>query len=223
MSGGRKQFIADQYWETVLHELEGTLDQCKHGRKRTRPPTPPPWSEKHYSAYLHAATDPQVIDTPARPTSQATTASPLFGRRVPALLHALAEVLTYVIGSAAPERNSPLTQLLSNIDILFIDHELRHGLYDPKGLFILMGQLLKAHCAPMRDGKVDIMVAVAKGDLNPSGLFGPHFSTSEFLPFTDKQRSVRRTIASLRLCFEILEVMKLVSCCFHLFILSRFS
>lgn len=209
MNGGRKQYIADQYWDSVLHELEHALDKYKqhNHNKRTRPPTPPPWSEKYYSAYLHAGIDPQAVDSPIH----STVSSPASVRRVPALLCTLTEVLSYVIGSVSSERSLSLSQVLSGIDILFIDHELRHGLYEPAGLFTLMGQLLKAHCAPMRDGKVDVMVAVAKGDLNPSGLFGPPFSTSEFLPFTDGQRSIRRTVASLRLCFEILELMKLVT------------
>ncbi|GJJ15649.1 hypothetical protein Clacol_009927 [Clathrus columnatus] len=225
MTGGRKHYIANQYWSAVLDELEHALLESipprSLAKKRTRPPTPPPWSEKHYSAYLHAATDPHVIDA----LNPAVISPPLPGRRLPALLITLVEVLTYVIGPVASEKTQalPLSQILSNIDILLIDRELRYGLYEPAGLFNLIGQLLKAHCAPMRDGKVDVMVAVAKGSLNPSGLFGPAFSTaSEFHPPTDKQRSIRRTIGSLRICFEILELMKLDIANHHLHHLRPF-
>jgi hypothetical protein len=78
------------------------------------------------------------------------------------------------------------------LDVDFIEQEMRHGLYDPSGAFEVIGQILKSHCAPMRDPAVDAMVQLAMTCV-PGGGGG-------------KAEAVR----AIRECFELLELMKLV-------------
>lgn len=58
---------------------------------------------------------------------------------------------------------------------------------------MVIGEVLKAHCAPMRDQAVDAMVALAE-KCGPGG-----------------GGSNADAVAAMRKCFEILELMKLVS------------
>ncbi len=37
------------------------------------------------------------------------------------------------------------------LDVDLIEQRMRHGRYDPSGAFEVIGQILKSHCAPMRD------------------------------------------------------------------------
>ena len=97
------------------------------------------------------------------------------------------------------------------LDVDFIEQEMRHGLYDPSGAFEVIGQILKSHCAPMRDPAVDAMVQLAQS-CAPGGGGG-------------KAEAVR----AIRECFELLELMKLVRACLFLplphvvHVLSRIS
>ncbi|KAF8754960.1 T-complex protein 11 [Rhizoctonia solani] len=74
----------------------------------------------------------------------------------------------------------------ASADPALIAQELRHGVFDSRGVFKNLGSVLKQHCAPMRDRAVEMMVAVAS---RPGG-----------------------GVRAVRMCFEILELMKLVSC-----------
>jgi hypothetical protein len=71
----------------------------------------------------------------------------------------------------------------AHLDVALIAQELQHGVFDFAGTLHYIADTLKAHCAPVRDELVDQMRC--------AGLSG-HFSQS------------------LRLCFELLERMKLV-------------
>jgi hypothetical protein len=81
------------------------------------------------------------------------------------------------------------------LDVDLIEQEMRHGLFDPSGAFEVIGQILKSHCAPMRDPAVDAMVQLAM-TCAPGGGGG-------------KAEAVR----AIRECFELLELMKLVRPC----------
>jgi hypothetical protein len=83
--------------------------------------------------------------------------------------------------------------LRSVFDPELIQQELKHNLFDPSGLFIVIGQTLKSHCAPMRDRDVDAMVEIAKTCAPGGGGCK-----------ADAVRAVRK-------CLDILELMKLVS------------
>lgn len=107
--------------------------------------------------------------------------------------------------STNPQRTRQLhdqaLRLRSVLDPDLISQELQHGLYDPSGTFRVIGEVLKAHCAPMRDQAVDRMVELA-GRCGPGGT-GGH----------------REAVEAMRKCFEVLEMMKLVS----LFFFAGFS
>ncbi|GAB1520819.1 Protein SOSEKI 1 [Rhizoctonia solani] len=101
----------------------------------------------------------------SRPTSSRTLPS-----RIPPLVNELCAVLQSVVHSASA-------------DPALIAQELRHGVFDSRGVFKNLGSVLKQHCAPMRDRAVEMMVAVAS---RPGG-----------------------GVRAVRMCFEILELMKL--------------
>ncbi|CAE6440130.1 unnamed protein product [Rhizoctonia solani] len=101
----------------------------------------------------------------SRPTSSRTLPS-----RIPPLVNELCHVLQSVVHSASA-------------DPTLIAQELRHGVFDSRGVFKNLGAVLKQHCAPMRDRAVEMMVAVAG---RPGG-----------------------GVRAVRMCFEILELMKL--------------
>jgi hypothetical protein len=69
------------------------------------------------------------------------------------------------------------------MDILLIAQELEHGIMNPTSLIHYVATLFKTNCAPCRDAKVDEMIQTCeKGDV----------------------------CGTLRHCFEIVELMKLV-------------
>ncbi|KAG9127109.1 hypothetical protein FRC07_000613, partial [Ceratobasidium sp. 392] len=90
--------------------------------------------------------------------------------RIPPLVNELCQVLHSVVHSATA-------------DAALIAQELRHGVFDSRGVFRTLGAVLKQHCAPMRDRAVEMMVSVAA---RPGG-----------------------GVRAVRMCLEILELMKL--------------
>lgn len=76
-------------------------------------------------------------------------------------------------------------------DPQLIHQELLHNIFEPGGVFKSIGDVLKAHCAPMRDCMVSNMVATAQ-DQSKDGK--------------------SRTVKAIRMCMDILELMKLVRC-----------
>jgi hypothetical protein len=83
--------------------------------------------------------------------------------------------------------------LRSIFDPELIEQELQHGVFDPSGLFRVIGETLKSHCAPMRDRAVESMVEVAESCAPGRG--------------GGKIEAIR----VVRQCLDILELMKLVS------------
>ncbi|KAI0061713.1 Tcp11-domain-containing protein [Artomyces pyxidatus] len=194
----RKRDQAETYWRAVLLELE-TGCTCVtfdiHGRPHSlvcvckRLPTPP--------------ADPVIACLPLR--RRLTLRMP---SRIRPLLKELLVVLLSIIKpqasavSSVQGGNVPYQQrvkqhaeqaqkLRSVLDAELIDQEMKHGLYDPSGTFRVIGEVLKSHCAPMRDQAVDSMVQMA--DRCAPGGGG----------------SKADAIAAMRECFEILELMKL--------------
>ena len=92
------------------------------------------------------------------------------------------------------EHAAQAAYMRSVFDPELIEQELRHELFDPSGLFLTIGRTLKSHCAPMRDRAVENMIAVAQS-CAPSG-----------------GGSKADAVKAVRLCMDILEFMKLVSC-----------
>jgi hypothetical protein len=87
------------------------------------------------------------------------------------------------------EHTEQAKHIRSLFDPDLIEQELKHGVFDPSGLFQVIGATLKAHCAPMRDYAVDSMVEAAKAC----------------------NATTRDAVKVIRNCLEILELMKLVS------------
>ena len=78
------------------------------------------------------------------------------------------------------------------LDADLIQQEVEHGLFDPSGVFQSIGDIIRCYCAPMRDHAVNQMVALAQS-CAPGGS-------------GTKADAVR----AIRMCFEIMELMKLV-------------
>ncbi|KAF8606939.1 Tcp11-domain-containing protein [Ceratobasidium sp. AG-I] len=103
-------------------------------------------------------------------SSGSGSSRPAHPSRIPALVTELCEVLQSVVHTATA-------------DAALIAQELRHGVFDSRGVFKTLGAVLKQHCAPMRDRAVETMVGVAA---RPGG-----------------------GVRAVRMCLEILELMKL--------------
>lgn len=186
--------------------------------KPVRPPgTPPPWAEDHYHEAYHKAWE-DADDCDFSSSSQTSTDEPPPpnppSRLVP-MLTELVEVIRSIVGTSCvvplppqpqmhagmcsarplPSFASDAEHVLSQFDPELIEQELRRGLFDPSGLFALIGETLKRHCAPMRDRQVDVMINIANG--------------------SEETDPTERAVRTFRMCFEILELMKLVSTLLH--------
>ena len=91
----------------------------------------------------------------------------------------------------AKEHSQHAAYIREIFDPSLIYQELNHKVFNPSGLFLHIGDLLKNHCAPMRDRSVDDLMELAQ----QPGLEG---------------------LKAFRSCLELLEQMKLV--CLFLFI-----
>jgi len=90
------------------------------------------------------------------------------------------------------EHSAQAAYIRSIFDPALIEQELKHDVFDPSGLFRVIGSTLKGHCAPMRDRAVETMVQAAHA-CAPGGT-----GTKE------------DAVKAVRMCMEILELMKLV-------------
>lgn len=99
-----------------------------------------------------------------------------------------------------PPPPEPAPQHPDQLSVLLDEHrvfdDVRRGTYDHVPLFRYIGQLLKEHCAPMRDARIDNMVAFAC-DGPPADPARP--------PTTASWKS--HVLQAIRMCFEILELM----------------
>ncbi|KAH9854687.1 T-complex protein 11-domain-containing protein [Lenzites betulinus] len=201
-SSRRKRDLADHYWLTIVRELETgctctTVDV--HGKL----------------AELRCVCDP-APHAPEKPTVKylpGHLATVRTHSRIRPLLTELLEVLISIIqpprapALRPPELLFPPAQqhpqfqqnvvhialLRQHLDPDLILQEISHGLFDPSGLFQVIGDIIRRHCAPMRDGAVDQMVGLARACAPGGG--------------GTKLDAVR----AIRMCFEIMELMKLVS------------
>lgn len=97
--------------------------------------------------------------------------------------------------SQMQEHAAQAAHMRSVFDPELIEQELKHELFDPSGLFRSIGVTLKSHCAPMRDRAVEAMVEVAQS-CRPGG-----------------GGTKADAVKAVRMCLDILELMKLVSLC----------
>ncbi|KAI0770308.1 T-complex protein 11-domain-containing protein [Fomes fomentarius] len=199
-SSRRKRDLADNYWLAIVRELEcgctcTTLDA--NGRLAER--------------RCACSVVPLPTDRPMLAFSTGNMMTVRTPSRIRPLLHELLEVLVSIIQPAQPPSTRPpellfppppqhpqfqqnvahVVLLRQLLDPALIQQEIDHGLFDPSGVFQAIGDIIRCHCAPMRDAAVDQMVALARS-CAPGGT-------------GTKLDAVR----AIRMCFEIMELMKL--------------
>jgi hypothetical protein len=106
-------------------------------------------------------------------------------RRIPIMFRTIQEVLK----SLVPDRDH--ARVDEHLDVPMLMQEIQRGVCDLVRLAEWMSQLLKEHCAPMRDGLVDGMVSTIRSGVG--------------------EYSSAQIVDGLRELFAILETMKLVS------------
>ena len=196
-SGRRKRDLSDKYWHAVAQELETGCTCVSFDFQ---------WKPHDLICVCHRVPVPQASTPTYCPSRRAITLR--MPSRIRPLLTEFLEVLLFVIQpltSISGTYANPSTlqtqieqhagqaaHLRSLFDPELIQQELRHELFDPSGLFTVIGQTLKSHCAPMRDSAVDAMVEAAKACAPGRG--------------GTKADAVR----AVRMCLDILELMKLV-------------
>lgn len=104
-------------------------------------------------------------------------------RRIPIMFRTIQDVLK----SLVPERDH--ARVDEHLDVPMLMREIQRGICDLTRLAEWMAQLLKEHCAPMRDGIVDGMVAIIRAGV--------------------AENSSTHIVDGLRELFGILETMKL--------------
>lgn len=198
-SSRRKRDLADNYWLAIVRELECgctcfTMDL--HGRPCERicvcRSLPLPVGR---SVYAYTAENRITVRAPSR-------IRPLLQELLEVLISIIQPVVSKSTGVCVQPSSLQLqvqqnvahvTMLRSVLDADLIQQEIDHRLFDPSGVFLTIGDIIRCHCAPMRDHAVDQMVALARS-CAPGGT-------------GTKVDAVR----AIRLCFEIMELMKLVS------------
>jgi hypothetical protein len=80
-------------------------------------------------------------------------------RRIPQMFGTIKEILKHLV----PERDQPSVD--EHLDVPMVMQEIEKGVFDFVSIAVWLAQLLKCHCAPMRDEMVDRMVdRVRNGD-----------------------------------------------------------
>lgn len=191
--------MSEKYWNAIVREVESgctcvsfdargklqrTVCACSHL------PQPPSSPVAAYSAPMNVVT----LRMPSR---------------IRDLLSEFLEVLLLVIQplskvsgmyvnpntfqSQMQEHEAQAEYIRSLFDPTLIEQELKHEVFDPSGLFAVIGTTLKGHCAPMRDAAVESMMKAAHA-CAPGGT-----------------GTKRDAVMALKMCMELLELMKLVS------------
>ena len=199
-SSRRKRDLAEKYWAAVVQEIEKNGCTCVSFDSRGKPHQP----------VLCICSLPGISSTPTLQQIQSDVFTSRVPSRIPPLLSEFLEVLLLVIQplctisgvyvnpgtckTQMQEHSEQAAYIRSLFDPALIEQELRHGVFNPSGLFRTIGATLKGHCAPMRDRSVEAMVHAAEScGSDPSSP-----------PSKD-------AIKAVRMCMEILELMKLVS------------
>ncbi|KAJ7134592.1 T-complex protein 11-domain-containing protein [Mycena epipterygia] len=192
----RKTERSEKYWAAITAELESGCT-CVSFDLRARP-HPTVCACAHVS--MPSSLNPVVAFSPTLHVVTLRMPS-----RIRSLLDEFLEVLLLVIqplSSVAGAHVSPTKSqqaehvaqaayIRSVFDPALIEQELKHKVFDPSGLFRAIGLTLQGHCAPMRDHAVELMVQVAQ-TCAPGG-----------------QGSKADAVKAVRMCMDILELMKL--------------
>lgn len=199
--------MADNYWLAVERELETgctcvTVDANGKLRDRVCVCNSFPMPRSRSIRVSSSSGDFSTVRTPSR-------LKPLLCELLEVLISIIQPVVAHSSSFGMPsgllhpqysQSTSHVTYLRSIIDADLIQQEVDHNLFDPSGVFKAIGDIIRCYCAPMRDQAVDQMVKLAQS-CAPGGT-------------GTKSDAVR----AIRLCFEIMELMKLV-CTSHIILL----
>lgn len=197
-SSKRKRDLSERYWAAVLQEIENGCTCISFDSRG-----------KLHQPVLCVCS--QMDDTSSTPSLHQVRSNVYTSRtpsRIRPLLCEFLEVLLLVIQplctisgvyvnsgsfkSQMQEHSDQASFIRSLFDPTLIEQELKHNVFNPSGLFSAIGATLKGHCAPMRDSSVEAMVEAAQA------------CGTESSPSTSKDG-----IKAIRMCMEILELMKL--------------
>mgnify|MGYP002402614276 CR=1 FL=1 len=199
-SSRRKRELSERYWAAVVREIEnGCTCISFDSRGKLHLPV----------LCICSQSDDASPTSPTLHRVQPDVFTCRMPSRIPPLLTEFLEVLLLVIQplctisgvyvnpgtfkSQMQEHSTQATYIRSLFDPALVEQELKHGVFNPSGLFRTIGNTLKGHCAPMRDRSVEEMVAAAEScGASPNG------------------SSSKEAIKAIRMCMEILELMKLV-------------
>lgn len=176
----------DANFETDLH-FKPDLDGEKGLRKRAAADRY--WSAVHIEIMAHAIStlNGESVELEVVPVSQlARIEGDWFQPRLPWMFETLQDILKTLV----PERDHAC--VAQNLDVRLLMQQIRKGVLDLARLARWLAELLKMHCAPMRDQDADRMVTeISQGyDTHDMG----------------------KVVDGLRTLFGLLEMMKLVSC-----------
>jgi T-complex protein 11 len=181
--GERKREACERYWISVSREIA-------MGCRCTTFAPPPKRSTTSRSGASTGEPLPCLCDS----TVGATASGMPLRHRLPSRLPVLILELRAILLSLLPATSRGYADVAVALDPDLLTQEVHHGVLDSARLARFLGHTLKLHCAPMRDELVDQMVACVELGWNRDPLGG-------------KGPAVAR---GLRMCFEILELMKLV-------------
>ena len=126
-----------------------------------------------------------LLSKKAKPESEKQLAEAIFNGgypeyfRIPVMINEIKEILMELL----PYTSKLHKELKERFDIEFINQQIEYGVFKMEPLIVYLSDLLKQHCAPIRDDLIDRMVEECqKGNL----------------------------IETLKICFDVLELMKLV-------------
>ncbi|KAF9779614.1 T-complex protein 11-domain-containing protein [Thelephora terrestris] len=196
-SSRRKRYQAELYWSAIARELEchcTCITWDENGRVLAEPVC---ICGDFHSPSTHNA----AVILPNFRGKTLRTAS-----RIRNLFSELLEVLLSIIQplpsamfnpTPAPTTFQPAPEkfatqgdhIRSLLDPELIQQEIYHGVWDASGLFRLLGETLKCHCAPMRDHNVEAMIQTAQSCVDG--------------------RNIASLTKAIRMCFDVLEFMKL--------------
>ncbi|KIJ47768.1 hypothetical protein M422DRAFT_248332, partial [Sphaerobolus stellatus SS14] len=212
----RKELAADRFWFALARELDtgcvctawdintGTL-RAHCGRQVQEA------NLRHPGTYSSVTTKQAISEESANFSSSLliVPCSITLAARLPTMLHTMLRTLHYIIAPPPPlsPLNSPPSHarptylaalaeadhLISHFDISLMEQEIRRGIFEPEGLFRLIGETLQKHCAPMRDNSIEAMVEFARRNTIKE----------------DRKERNRRMLGAARMCFEIIDLMKL--------------
>lgn len=194
-SSRRKRSQAELYWSAVARELEcrcTCLTWNEHGHMLAEPVcicrdscSPPTHNTVVFLPNLRGKT----LRTISRIRN-------LFSELLEILLSIIQPTPSGILNSTAthlqPAHDKSVTQgnyIRSILDPELIQQEIYRGVWDASGLFQILGETLKCHCAPMRDRSIETMIQTAQSCADG--------------------RDTTSLTKAIRMCFDVLEFMKL--------------